>query len=179
MNFEINHSFLIKPFFLITKKSRQKYKYSKTEKTFLHEIKSIFHHFQRAFNCLKLSQTREWAFNIKSEFRRRSRIINKLHQIKFSNMNLLGWHLTECNLEIITRSSWETSTDILWKTFKIPLLILHFIYLSHSFLFCFTCSSICWHMYLLTLINGGINTFSDSPFTFRGILTHIQKDAVF
>ena len=49
INLEINRSPLIKPFFYITKKSRQKYKYIKNEKSFYHEIKSIFHHFQRDF----------------------------------------------------------------------------------------------------------------------------------
>ena len=43
--FQINLSFLIKPFFYITKKSGQKCKYLKNEKSFKHEIKTIFHHF--------------------------------------------------------------------------------------------------------------------------------------
>ena len=49
MNFEINHGFLINPFFLIPKKSRQNYKYLKNEKIFiilkepsLKQIKAIF-----------------------------------------------------------------------------------------------------------------------------------------
>ena len=42
---EIYLSFLIKPFFYITKKSEQKIKYSKNEKNFKGEIKSMFHHF--------------------------------------------------------------------------------------------------------------------------------------
>ena len=33
----------------MTKKSRQKFKYRENEKSFYYEIKSIFHHFQRAF----------------------------------------------------------------------------------------------------------------------------------
>ena len=47
INFVINHSFLIKPFFNITKKSVQKCKYLKNEKSFemKYEMKSIFHHF--------------------------------------------------------------------------------------------------------------------------------------
>ena len=40
----------------MNKKSRQKLKYLKNEKSFCREIKSIFHHFQRAFSCQKLSQ---------------------------------------------------------------------------------------------------------------------------
>ena len=51
ISFEINHNFLIKPFFYITKKSRQKSKFLKNEKSFSHETKSFFHHFKRAFNC--------------------------------------------------------------------------------------------------------------------------------
>ena len=38
--------FLIKPFFHTTKKSKQKFKYLKNEKSFQGEIKSIFHHFK-------------------------------------------------------------------------------------------------------------------------------------
>ena len=37
INFEINHSFLIKQFFRMTKKSRQKFKYFKNEKSFQDE----------------------------------------------------------------------------------------------------------------------------------------------
>ena len=47
--FEINHSFLIKLFFYITKKSEQKCKYLKNfqheMKSLQHEMKSIFHQF--------------------------------------------------------------------------------------------------------------------------------------
>ena len=42
ISFEIKFSFLIKPFFYITKKSEQKYKYLKKKKSFKHKIKSIF-----------------------------------------------------------------------------------------------------------------------------------------
>ena len=45
INFEINHNFLVKPFFYITKKSGQKCNYLKNEKNFKHEIKSIFDYF--------------------------------------------------------------------------------------------------------------------------------------
>ena len=37
--------FLIKPFFYMTKKSRQNLKYLENEISFQGEIKSIFHHF--------------------------------------------------------------------------------------------------------------------------------------
>ena len=47
--FEINRRFLIKPLFCITKKSGQKCKYLKDEKSFPNKLKSIFHHFWRAF----------------------------------------------------------------------------------------------------------------------------------
>ena len=45
MNFEINIVFLIKPFCLMIKKSRQKLKYLENKKSFQGEIKSIFHNF--------------------------------------------------------------------------------------------------------------------------------------
>ena len=62
INFVINFSFVIKPLFCITKKSKQKCKYLKSGKSFWLETKSIFHYFKRTFNCQKLSQTRDWAF---------------------------------------------------------------------------------------------------------------------
>ena len=42
-------SFKSSRFFYITKNSRQKLKYLENEKRFYGELKSIFHHFQRAF----------------------------------------------------------------------------------------------------------------------------------
>ena len=45
INFEIYNSFFINPFFNLIKKSRRKCKYLKKEKSFQHEIRSIFHHF--------------------------------------------------------------------------------------------------------------------------------------
>ena len=48
-NFEINLSFLFKLFFYITKTSGQKCNYLKNKKSYYHEIKSIFRHFERAF----------------------------------------------------------------------------------------------------------------------------------
>ena len=61
-NFEINLIFLIKLFLHMTKKSGQKLKYLENKKSFSGKIKSIFHHFFRAFSCQKLSQTWESAF---------------------------------------------------------------------------------------------------------------------
>ena len=58
--FEVNLIFLIKLFFCMTKKSRQKLKYLENEKSFQSVIKSIFYHF---LICQKLSQTWECAFN--------------------------------------------------------------------------------------------------------------------
>ena len=55
INFEINLGFLIKPFSDMTKKSGQKFKDFKNEKSFYHETRSTFHHFYRVFNCQKLS----------------------------------------------------------------------------------------------------------------------------
>ena len=57
INYEINLILLIKPFLYITKNSKQKFKYLENKISFYFEIKSIFHHFQRAFSCPKLSQT--------------------------------------------------------------------------------------------------------------------------
>ena len=45
MNFETNLFFLIKPFFYMNKKWRQKFKYLENKKGFEDEIRSIFHHF--------------------------------------------------------------------------------------------------------------------------------------
>ena len=57
MNFEINHTFLIKPFYCITRKSGQKCKYLKNEKSFSHEIKKhffiIFKVLSIVRNCLR------------------------------------------------------------------------------------------------------------------------------
>ena len=50
INFEINFIFLIKLFFYITRKSRQKFKYLEYEESFKGEIKSIFNHFKTAFS---------------------------------------------------------------------------------------------------------------------------------
>ena len=52
--FEINHSFLIKSFFYITKMMKM---IAIMKRAFKHEIKSIFHHFSRVFKCQKFSQT--------------------------------------------------------------------------------------------------------------------------
>ena len=54
--------FLIKPFWYMTKKSRQKLKYLENGKSFWGEIKSIFHRFQRIFSCQRSSQTWDCAF---------------------------------------------------------------------------------------------------------------------
>ena len=48
-NFEINLIFVIKLFFYMTRKWRQNLKYLENEKSFYGELKSIFHHFLRAF----------------------------------------------------------------------------------------------------------------------------------
>ena len=62
-NFQIDYSFLIKPFFYITKMSGQKCKYLKSKKSFWYERNSLFLLFQRSFDYQKLSQIRKWAFN--------------------------------------------------------------------------------------------------------------------
>ena len=54
IKFKINLVFLIKPFLYITKKSRQKFKYLENKKSFQQEIKSIFHHFKKAFSSQKI-----------------------------------------------------------------------------------------------------------------------------
>ena len=69
IKFEINFISLVKLFCYMTKKSRQNFKYLENEKSFWGVIKSIFHHFYRAFNCQKLSQTKECAFKmVKNRF---------------------------------------------------------------------------------------------------------------
>ena len=49
-------------------KSQDETKYRENEKSFWGEIKSIFHHFKRAFSCQKLSQNWECVFNIRMEY---------------------------------------------------------------------------------------------------------------
>ena len=61
IKFEINPIFLIKLLCYMTKKSRTKPKYLENKNSFWVEIKSIFHHFQRAFNRQNLPQTWECA----------------------------------------------------------------------------------------------------------------------
>ena len=56
INFEIYLSFLIKPLLYIIKKSGQKFKYLKNDKSFSHKIKSIFHHLKR-FSLKKIKIT--------------------------------------------------------------------------------------------------------------------------
>ena len=59
MDFEINLIFLINSFF--HHMSWQKPKYLENEKSFLDEIKSIFHYFWRAFNeALSMNFIRGW-----------------------------------------------------------------------------------------------------------------------
>ena len=45
INFEINLVLLLKPFFYMTKKSGQKFKYLENEKSFSSKTKSVLHHF--------------------------------------------------------------------------------------------------------------------------------------
>ena len=61
---KLNLIFLIKSFFYMTKKSRQKFKYLENKNIFSGEIKSIFHNFQMAFSFQKLAET--WEFTFKS-----------------------------------------------------------------------------------------------------------------
>ena len=63
IKFEINLISLTKPFFYLTKKSRQKFKYLENE-SFKGEIKSIFYQFKRVFICPKLSLTWECFFKL-------------------------------------------------------------------------------------------------------------------
>ena len=54
INFGISFIFLIMPFFYMTKKSRQKFKYRENKKSFQDAIKSILKGFSISKNCLKL-----------------------------------------------------------------------------------------------------------------------------
>ena len=49
VDFKNKLSFIIKPFSYMTKKAEQKFKHLKNGKGFSHEIKSLFHYFERAF----------------------------------------------------------------------------------------------------------------------------------
>ena len=62
INFETYLSLLIKPFSYMTKKSEQKFRYLKNEKSFSGAKKNIFHHYKWAFTCQKWSQMWECAF---------------------------------------------------------------------------------------------------------------------
>ena len=53
IKFEINLIFLIKPFYYMTKRSRQKLKYLEKGKSFWGEIRSIFQSLSAAKNCLR------------------------------------------------------------------------------------------------------------------------------
>ena len=88
IKFKTNIIFLIKSFWYITKKSRQKLKYTKNKKIFYWgEIKSIFHHFWSAFSCQKLYQTLECAF--KHNFKN---CINPLVHVLFSITAIIFQH---------------------------------------------------------------------------------------
>ena len=52
INFEIKLAFLFKPFSYMTKKLEQKFKYLQNGKSFLVEIKIVFHHF-KAFSAAR------------------------------------------------------------------------------------------------------------------------------
>ena len=54
-NFGINLLFLIRLFFYMTEKPKQKFEYLKNEKSFQGEIKSIFDHFKKDFHLPKIS----------------------------------------------------------------------------------------------------------------------------
>ena len=66
INFGINLIFLIKLFFYMNKKSRQKLKYLENEKSFCDEIKSIFHHFLMTFT--NSNKVERWEFFGRWEF---------------------------------------------------------------------------------------------------------------
>ena len=54
INLEINLSFLIKPFFYITKKSRQKFKYPKSEKSHEKKKKKLFPSILKSFQLSEI-----------------------------------------------------------------------------------------------------------------------------
>ena len=62
MKSEISLIFLIKSCFLHEQKVKTKCKYLENEKSFYDEIKSIFHHFQRAFS----DTNRRWGYDFKA-----------------------------------------------------------------------------------------------------------------
>ena len=67
INFEINLIFLIKPFFINDQKVENKNSnILRTKWAFNVKIKSIFHHFLKASNCQKFSQTWECTFKLNS-----------------------------------------------------------------------------------------------------------------
>ena len=88
INFEINFIFLIKPFFYMTKKSRQKFKYLEKENGFQGEIKSIFHHFKGdsvAKSCLRPDNESFYSFVHNSKIIRYLQEIEGFSKIPFGN----------------------------------------------------------------------------------------------
>ena len=92
INFEINLIFLITPFFYMTKKWRQNFKYLEKEKSFQGEIKSIFHYFYRAFGGQRLTQTWECAFNDSHRENYRNTSIQILAASDYCLHNQLKFH---------------------------------------------------------------------------------------
>ena len=78
MNFKINLTFLIEPFFLNDQTVKPKIKYLENEKSFSDEIKSIFHHFWRAII----------EANKKNYFEDVSLTLNEIQATKFQNRGL-------------------------------------------------------------------------------------------
>ena len=64
INFEINLIFLIKWFFYMTKKSRQKCRYLENEKSFQGEIKSIVHQFSNGFQLPNILRPENGPFSV-------------------------------------------------------------------------------------------------------------------
>ena len=88
-NFEINLMFLIKPFFYMTEKSRQKLKYLENEKSCF--TKSIFHHFCRTVSYQNFAQTWECAFKVN---------FSALYTMGYNTLHTMGKNLEKAKLKL-------------------------------------------------------------------------------
>ena len=110
--------FLIKPFFYVTKKPRQKLKYLEKKKSYWSEIKSVFHQFWRVFSCQKLFQTWQYTFKYYQKVRQeylpmKSCSIGTRKTIK---NNLKSW--IKCTLFDTKTSKWlfQNARDLVFRS---------------------------------------------------------------
>ena len=96
------------------KKSRQKVEYLENAKIFWGEIKSIFHRFERASSCPKLSHTWECTFNERENkvheiFQKFKHFLKNFRCVEWSNIFKIQWvWFIDVNLNLIFRVCFKT-----------------------------------------------------------------------